>query len=245
MDIDELVKSRLPTDEGKVIADDLKKWHTIYAGVGHDDPYKLKEWHTIYTNVTGHAPYRVNTFADPVFGALVYNLTDWILDLDTPDRGHKIKGAFANLTAAVDDIHEHANKEERGKLIIKQDILGTPRYTTIIDKEMADAWRITEGAMCKTIELLHELEKQTDITAAPQAIPDDMESEIPNMKTLVSRMDILLTQNDYAGVLHASASIFETLAKDVIKNPSIEDQTLGSFLTHINKNRTYQYPYLI
>jgi hypothetical protein len=50
-----------------------------------------------------------------------------------------------------------------------------------------------------------------------------------NILFLTKRMDDALQRRDYAGVLHASASIFETMAKDIVGIPSIQDQALGSF----------------
>ena len=42
-------------------------------------------------------------------------------------------------------------------------------------------------------------------------------------------MDIAYENKDYANVLHASASIFETMAKEIIGIPTIQDKTLKSF----------------
>jgi hypothetical protein len=61
-------------------------------------------------------------------------------------------------------------------------------------------------------------------------IPDaDLSRDHPNVRVLVGRMDRALRDRDYAAVLHSSASIFETLAKDVVENPSVQDQTLAGF----------------
>ena len=61
----------------------------------------------------------------------------------------------------------------------------------------------------------------------------DLESievgEHPNIRTLVNRMDIAYNEKDLTNVLHSSASIFETMAKDIIGIPSIQNQTLKSF----------------
>lgn len=54
-------------------------------------------------------------------------------------------------------------------------------------------------------------------------------NEHPNIRLLISRMDDALKRNDYPAVLHASASIFETLAKDIIGIPPVQNQTLASF----------------
>ena len=51
----------------------------------------------------------------------------------------------------------------------------------------------------------------------------------PNMHVLINRLDDSLIRNDYASVLHASASIFETLAKDIVRIPTVQDKTLKSF----------------
>lgn len=48
-------------------------------------------------------------------------------------------------------------------------------------------------------------------------------------------MEASLAREDYSNVLHTSASIFETLAKDVIENPTIQNQTLLSFFEKYKK----------
>ena len=61
------------------------------------------------------------------------------------------------------------------------------------------------------------------------SLEDEIESDHPNIRVLVARMERALEANDPSAVLHSSASIFETLAKDVVANPNVEDQSLGSF----------------
>lgn len=61
-------------------------------------------------------------------------------------------------------------------------------------------------------------------------IPDaDVSSDHPNIRLLVTRMDRALNDQDYPAVLHSSASIFEALAKDVVGDASVQNQTLASF----------------
>ena len=60
--------------------------------------------------------------------------------------------------------------------------------------------------------------------------------EHPNVRLLVHRMEVHLAQGDYAGVLHSSASIFETVAKHIINIPSIQNQTLKSFFERYRKD---------
>lgn len=73
---------------------------------------------------------------------------------------------------------------------------------------------------------------------------DDISSELPNIKRLIKRMDTLYNDEDFSGVLHSSASIFEVLAKDVISNPNIENKSLGSFFDSYKKRSSLSEPVL-
>lgn len=57
----------------------------------------------------------------------------------------------------------------------------------------------------------------------------NVSSEHINIRTLVSRMDNAYQKDDYSSVLHSSASIFETMAKEIIGLDTIQDKTLKSF----------------
>lgn len=58
---------------------------------------------------------------------------------------------------------------------------------------------------------------------------DKTVDEHPNVNLLLGRMKIALEKDDPSGVLHASASIFETIAKDIVSIDSIQDKPLGAF----------------
>jgi len=60
-------------------------------------------------------------------------------------------------------------------------------------------------------------------------IDDAEEDEHPNIRKLINRMDTLNEQNDFAGALHAGASIFETLAKQIVDIETVQNRSLGSF----------------
>lgn len=51
----------------------------------------------------------------------------------------------------------------------------------------------------------------------------------PNVRQLVNRLNNALVDKDFPLVLHTCSSIFETLAKDVVQNPNMENKSLGSF----------------
>ena len=57
-----------------------------------------------------------------------------------------------------------------------------------------------------------------------------------NVRLLVKRMATALENSDYSAVLHASANIFETLAKDIVGTPGVQNQTLGSFFSRYQKD---------
>ena len=57
-----------------------------------------------------------------------------------------------------------------------------------------------------------------------------LKNEHPNVKKLISRMDSNFANDDYTGVLHASASIYETLVKDISGEPKFQKKSLGQIL---------------
>ncbi|WP_414574692.1 hypothetical protein [Anabaena sp. CCY 9402-a] len=65
---------------------------------------------------------------------------------------------------------------------------------------------------------------------------DQEEREHPNIRILVRRMEDALKREDFAGVLHTSASIFETLAKDIINIATVQENTLKSFFDRYRKD---------
>ena len=60
-------------------------------------------------------------------------------------------------------------------------------------------------------------------------------NEHTNIASLFDRLDMLLKKGDYAGVIHTSATILETMAKEVMGNPNVNNQSLGSFFQAFRK----------
>jgi len=89
----------------------------------------------------------------------------------------------------------------------------------------------------------HSDEVRVRVTPVEE-IEEEQHEDIPNIRVLVQRMESSLGQGDYAGVLHSSASIFETLAKDVLALPSVEDKTLASFFDRYKKESQLPEPVL-
>lgn len=73
---------------------------------------------------------------------------------------------------------------------------------------------------------------------------DEDDAEHPNIRLLTARMETALAEKDYAAVLHASASIFETLAKLVFDSPGVENQTLGGMFDGYRKRSELPEPVL-
>jgi len=67
-------------------------------------------------------------------------------------------------------------------------------------------------------------------------ISDKSTDEHPNIIVLINRMTTALDHGDTSGVLHASASIFETMAKEIVGIDAVQDQTLASFFNRYRKD---------
>jgi hypothetical protein len=74
-----------------------------------------------------------------------------------------------------------------------------------------------------------------DLLSRPESKVDTY-GEHPNITVLMKRMDDALARGDYAGVLHSSASVFETMAKDIVGIPTVQDQTLKGFFDRYRKD---------
>ena len=67
-------------------------------------------------------------------------------------------------------------------------------------------------------------------------IEDTTTDEHPNIRLLINRMNTAIENADPPGVLHTSASIFETMAKDIASIDSIQDQPMASFFDRYRKD---------
>ena len=110
--------------------------------------------------------------------------------------------------------------------LIEQDYLGLDEINSLMEKDGV-SFRFTEthrGEVAVEVIPLKELEEKEPV------------AEHGNIRLLVHRMDSALEAEDYAAVLHASASIFETLAKDIVGIPTVQDKTLKSFFDRYRKD---------
>ncbi|MBU8689487.1 hypothetical protein KM918_19400 [Priestia megaterium] len=104
----------------------------------------------------------------------------------------------------------------------------------MIQERMLDVEVINEILNNDGCSVEFEMDSHRD-TVLVHVIPieqiDEIEdsTEHPNIRKLIKRMDNALANEDYSGVLHTSASVFETLAKDVFGSSSVQNQSLGAF----------------
>lgn len=86
-----------------------------------------------------------------------------------------------------------------------------------------------KGALEQYLLHLNENESKPFLSILNEEISCEINDDNKNINKLIGRMNIFLKTNDPSGVLHCSASIFETLAKEISNNNNIRDKSLGSF----------------
>lgn len=65
-----------------------------------------------------------------------------------------------------------------------------------------------------------------------------------NVRKLFERMDRAMQDSDWSLVLHTAASIFETVAKQVVSNPNVQNQSLGGWFSQYRKHSLLSAPLL-
>ena len=85
-----------------------------------------------------------------------------------------------------------------------------------------------------------EIEDNTDgvvieIDSLSEIPEENLSGDHPNIRKLAERMDAEVEREDPTAVLHTAASIFETLAKDVLSDAKLEAQSLGGFFEKYRK----------
>jgi hypothetical protein len=117
----------------------------------------------------------------------------------------------------------------------------------LIQEEWLTADEVNEVLAAHGCAVSFDTDHNNEVYVAVTPVEDIQikeDEEIPNIRVLIKRMDGALEQDDHAGVLHASASIFETLAKDVVAIPTVENQTLASFFDRYKKDSKLPEPIL-
>lgn len=77
-----------------------------------------------------------------------------------------------------------------------------------------------------------------------EKLDSDAESIHTNIRVLLARAEQGIVANDFPATIHACASVFETLAKDIISDTAIDDKPLGGFFLKYKKNSNLPEPIL-
>jgi SpoVK/Ycf46/Vps4 family AAA+-type ATPase len=128
------------------------------------------------------------------------------------------------VVPCIEQINEHIHVEKRVKRM--QELL-------TFTKEHGNVSSIRQDVLSRHALLLTA---KGDASTIESSLINDAVQLHPNIKTLLNRMDDALKRDDHSGVLHSSASIFETLAKEVVGVSSVQDQTLKSFFQRYRKD---------
>ena len=87
---------------------------------------------------------------------------------------------------------------------------------------------------------LKDLEKRlSELDASPESVEPHA-----NIRLLFNRAESALSSSDYSQLIHNCASIFETLAKDILADPNVDPHTLGSFFEKYRKTSALPDPVL-
>lgn len=135
---------------------------------------------------------------------------------------------------------EHAWHESTSELILRQ--------MSSIELIEFLAELVQDGVLC--VDTLNDLFKKINssiffhvgskgkVTVEVEPIIDDSKEvePQPNIRKLVLRMECAVKNNDAPLVVSSAASIFETLAKDVIGTASVQNQTLGKIIGAFKKH---------
>lgn len=144
-------------------------------------------------------------------------------EIDTP-RGSAVSSGMVKVAFQV--ALEHIGEQLQKGLLPEGDLPSLSRDTS--NSEDSCPYDITNIAYPDKTEFRVPLND-------PLKNPDLLDVH-SNIRVLMNRLDDALTRRDFSGVLHASASIFETMAKDVVGIPSVQDQTLKSFFDRYRKD---------
>lgn len=155
---------------------------------------------------------------------VIINLSNTILGrniyvLQPDDDGGFHQGEYAwhdsNLFLALRRLNTIQFIEFAGDLISKE----------IFEIDFINGTLKKENATFVFVKTSHEL--KVKVYSINEIDEETFDTEHPNIRLLVLRMESALESGDFSNLLHASASIFETMAKYVINTEAVQNETLG------------------
>lgn len=172
----------------------------------------------------------INT-ARTVLGLPIYRLVP-------DDMGMYMSEEFAWHAAETELVMRRPDTAQLVEILgdmLEQRMLETDAVNAILSEDNSSVRFETEGFDENvSVKLLSDTEIEDENDAADH----------PNIRVLIERMETGFEKKDYAGVLHASATVFETLAKLVFNNPNVEKETLGAMFAGYQKRSELPAPLL-
>ena len=201
-----------------------------------EDDAKQLEFEIISDDLLIHLTRKLEKWAEePDDSDLVLFRKNRLINMSRILSGEKV------YVLEVDDMgdywpQEHIWHEGDFKLIFRR--LSTVEFAEfvcdLIEQKLLDIDEVNYLLDKDGVSFCFKVSSHDDITIQVLPIEDidnakENVGEHSNIRLLAHRMETSLVADDYPAVLHASASIFETLAKDIVGIPTVQDQTLKSF----------------
>ena len=125
--------------------------------------------------------------------------------------------------------------------LISQQVFSISSINKLLERDGA-SFRYTKESGRLKVEVL----KLNEIEESLSALEKDENAPTPhaNIRLLLSRADDAIKKGDHAQVIHSCASVFETLAKDVLDAPSVDNEPLGGFFQKYRKESSLPPPVL-
>lgn len=168
------------------------------------------------------------------------NVPNIILQNEVINRVSTIAGS-AHYTLESDHLGSYEPQEEAWHASAFESCLSglsSAEFVEFLAEALTDGWFTVDeinSALSRTNSSVKFLGKgrngdHISVSVIPvAAIADGHDVHHPNVRKLIARLDQSLDAGDYPAVLHACASVFEVVAKEVVDNPAVAEKSLGSF----------------
>lgn len=125
--------------------------------------------------------------------------------------------------------------------LIEREYFTDEEINSLLEREGASfRYQLRNGNLAVEVMNIFEIENAIhELEGKEGAIPFH-----GNVRLLFSRAENALAVADYTLLVHCCASIFETLAKDVISDSNLDDKSLGSFFEKYRKESSLPEPIL-
>lgn len=162
-----------------------------------------------------------------------------LINLSRTIKGGKIYRLEADMDGLYHDA-EHSWHDSQFFLILRG--LNTIQFIEfaihLVKKRYWNIDFLNKNLLKENVSFFFKCNNHEDVLVEIDSIvkTEEEKENPPSIRLLVLRMDCAFDNEDYSNLLHASACIFETMAKDIINIESIDNQTLKSFFERYKKD---------